>query len=69
MSLGVSFRPGGEGLGGEWIIEIWVGLRMKFGQGFRHLKEFSLVAMSMGGPFGSFGIGLIMGWGWEIGRT
>ena len=59
MSLGGSFRPGGEGLGGEGIIGGWVGLRMEFGKGFPCLEEFFLVKMLLGFPFGTFGVGLI----------
>ena len=50
-------------MGGEGIVWGWVFLRTEFGQLFPCLETFFLVAMSMGDPFGSFGVGLIGGEG------
>ena len=50
-------------MGGEGIIGDWMGLRKEFGHGFSCLETFFLVAMSVGEPFGDFGVGLIGGGG------
>ena len=58
--MGVSFRPGGEGLCGEGITGGCVVLRTEFGQVYPCSEEFFPVAMLLGDPFGYFGVGLIV---------
>ena len=68
MLLGGPLRDGGVGLGSEGVIEVWGGLRAKFGQGLPCLDAIFLLEIFLCGSSGTCEKGLsgeVIFGGWE----